>query len=242
MKLKYRFIKIFSLIIVLGFLMNFAVRRHNDRNIDTVKIHIENSDYIHFITNTMVKDIVNLSSENGKKAIKIKDINISKTESNLDSNPFISNSNVYIDLNGSININIDQKIPVVRVKTSNEEFYLDKFGSKFPLSRNFSLPCLIATGEIGNKEFNNLVKLTQLIADDDTLKNHIVSIVKDKKNCYNFLLNIPGVYIEYGELKNNHQKLTNLKEFYRQYLDYVGFGVYKKISLKYDNQIVATKR
>jgi cell division protein FtsQ len=242
MKLKYRFIKIFSLVIVLGYLMKFALQRHNDKRIDKVNIHIENSDYVHFITNEMIYDIVNQSSKNGKKVIKIKDIDISKTENNLNTIPFISNSNVYIDLNGSININIGQKIPVVRIKTPDEEFYLDQFGTKFPLSKNFSLPCLIVSGDVKVEEYKELVKLSQLITKDDILKNHIISIDKDKKNSYNLLLNVAGEYIEYGELKNNHQKLTNLKEFYKQYLDYVGFGVYKKISLKYDNQIVATKR
>jgi cell division protein FtsQ len=242
MKLKYRFIKIFSLVIVLGYLMKFALQRHNDKRIDKVNIHIENSDYVHFITNEMIYDIVNQSSKNGKKVIKIKDIDISKTENNLNTIPFISNSNVYIDLNGCININIGQKIPVVRIKTPDEEFYLDQFGTKFPLSKNFSLPCLIVSGDVKVEEYKELVKLSQLITKDDILKNHIISIDKDKKNSYNLLLNVAGEYIEYGELKNNHQKLTNLKEFYKQYLDYVGFGVYKKISLKYDNQIVATKR
>ncbi|CVK15737.1 cell division protein FtsQ [Apibacter mensalis] len=242
MKLKYRFIKISLLVILLGFMMKFAVRRHNEKNIDNVNIHIENSDYVHFITNAMITDIINQSSKNGKKIIKIKDIDISKTEKNLDTVPFISNSNVYIDLNGSININVGQKIPVARIKTPNEEFYLDQFGTKFPLSKNFSLPCLIVCGEIKAEEYKKLVKLTRLITEDDILKNHIISIDKDKKNNYNLLLNVTGGYIEYGDLKNNHQKLTNLKEFYKQYLDYVGFGVYKKISLKYDNQIVATKR
>lgn len=242
MKLKYRFIKISLLVILLGFMMKFAVRRHNEKNIDNVNIHIENSDYVHFITNAMITDIINQSSKNGKKIIKIKDIDISKTEKNLDTVPFISNSNVYIDLNGSININVGQKIPVARIKTPNEEFYLDQFGTKFSLSKNFSLPCLIVCGEIKAEEYKKLVKLTRLITEDDILKNHIISIDKDKKNNYNLLLNVTGGYIEYGDLKNNHQKLTNLKEFYKQYLDYVGFGVYKKISLKYDNQIVATKR
>ena len=88
MKLKYRFIKIFLLIILLGFLMNFAVRRHNEKSINSVNIYIENSDYVHFITNAMITDIINQSSKNGKKIIKIKDIDISKTEKNLDTVPF----------------------------------------------------------------------------------------------------------------------------------------------------------
>lgn len=242
MKLKYRFLKIGLLIILLGFLMNFAIKRHNNRPIDKIHIYIENSDKIHFITNEKINNIINQSSQNGTKAYKIKDINIIKTEEILHSNPFISASNVYIDLNGEINVTLSQKIPIARVKTSKEEFYLDKDGNKFPLSPDFSYPCMFVGGDIHADEYKNIAKLCELISVNNLFKNHIIAIEKDNTNSYNFLLNIEGTYIEYGEIKNNRQKLTNLKEFYKQYLDYVGFDAYKKISLKYDNQIVATKR
>ncbi len=242
MKLKYRFLKIFLLVVLLGFLMNFAIKRHNDKKIDEIRIHIENSDQVQFITNEMVKDIINKSSKNGYKAIQIKDIDIIKTENNLHSNPFVSQGNVYIDLDGVVNVVLGQKVPIARVKTPKEVFYLDKKGNKFPLSSNFSFPCMMINGNIQPDEYQKIAKASELISVDKLFKNHIVAIEKDSKNSYNFLLNLGGVYIEYGKLENNRQKLTNLKEFYKQYLDYTGFDAYKKISLKYDNQIVATKR
>lgn len=242
MKLKYRFLKISLLIFLLGFLMNFAIKRHNNRPIDKMDIYIENSDKIHFITDKKVINVINQSSKNGIKAEKIEDINIIKTEEILHSNPFISKSNVYINLNGEINVTISQRIPIARVKTPKEEFYLDNKGNKFPLSLDFSLPCMLVGGDIQKNEYKDIAKLCELISVDNLLKNHIIGIEKDKGNSYNFLLNIEGTYIEYGEIENNRQKLTNLKEFYKQYLDFIGFDAYKKISLKYENQIVATKR
>ncbi len=242
MKLKYRLLKIVLLVLLLGFLMNFAIKRHNDKNIDEIRIHIGNSDQVRFITNEAVKNIINKSSENGIKATQIKDIDIVKTKNTLRSNPFVSQSNVYVDLDGVVNIMVEQKIPWVRVRTLKEQFYLDKNGTRFPLSPDFSFPCMMVGGNIQPNEYQKLAEISQLISVDNLFKNHIVAIEKDNKNSYNFLLNMEGVYIEYGELKNNRQKLTNLKEFYNQYLDYTGFDAYKKISLKYDNQIVATKR
>ena len=49
-------------------------------------------------------------------------------------------------------------------------------------------------------------------------------------------------YIELGTLNNFEQKLHNLKLFYDQYIDYIGTGDYEKLSLKFVNQVVATKR
>ena len=49
-------------------------------------------------------------------------------------------------------------------------------------------------------------------------------------------------YIELGTLNNFEQKLHNLKLFYNQYIDYIGTGDYEKLTLKFVNQVVATKR
>lgn len=242
MKLKYRLIKILFLILSLFFLMNFAIKRHDNRDINEINIQIDNSDRIQFITKDMVKQIVGQSSHNGIQANKIKDINTIKTEESLNANPFILKNNVYIDLNGEINIHVVQKQPIARIKTNKDEFYLDNYGNSFPLSKNFSLPCLLVNGEIHEDEYEGIANLVQVICKDNLLKNHIVGIEKVKKDLYNLILNVSDCYIEYGKIENNKQKLTNLKEFYTKYLDYVGFSTYKKISLMYDNQIVATKR
>ncbi|MDR3272760.1 MAG: cell division protein FtsQ [Flavobacteriaceae bacterium] len=230
------------MIVSLGFLMNFAIRRHNDKKVDKINVTIGNSDKVYFVTEKIIRKTIDGSSKNGKKAEEIKDLDIIKTEENLDKNPFITWSNVYVDLDGNVNVDVVQKVPVVRVKTAKEEFYLDENGGKFPLSSEYSYPCLLAGGNVKPDEYRKLAYLAHNISVDNLLKNHIIAIEKEKKNSYNLFLNLEGVYIEFGDLKNCRQKLTNLKEFYKQYLDKVGFEPYSKISVKYNNQIVATKR
>jgi len=242
MKVKYRLLKILLLAVLLGFLINFAIKRYNGKKVNEINITIGNSDKVHFITDKAIRKTIEESSKNGKKVEEIRDLDIIRTEENLNKNPFITSSNVYVDLDGNISVNVTQKVPVVRVKTSKEEFYLDENGGKFPLSSEYSYPCLLAGGDVKPDEYGMLAYLAHNISVDNLLKNHIIAIKKEKKNSYNLFLNLEGVYIELGDLKNCRQKLTNLKEFYKQYLDKVGFKQYSKISLKYNNQIVATKR
>lgn len=243
MKLKYRLLKVLLLTCLMVFLMNFAIRRHYNKvlNKDHVYVFIKNEDSVQFIDKQKIMNLLYKTSVDGKLE-KIKDLNISEAKKELKTNPYISKGNIFVDLDGNVNVNINQKVPIARIKTPKGEFYLDNQGNKFPLSSDYSYPCMLVIGNILPSEYKKLTELCKDISVDKMFKNHIVGIEKDNQNSYNLLLNIEGVYIEFGGLENEYQKLANLKEFYKQYLDYVGFDAYKKISLKYDNQIVTTKR
>ena len=77
---------------------------------------------------------------------------------------------------------------------------------------------------------------------DDLLKNHIIAIQKVGQRSFNLIVNTGNYYIELGTLNNFEQKLHNLKLFYNQYIDFIGTEDYEKLSLKFVNQVVATKR
>ena len=77
---------------------------------------------------------------------------------------------------------------------------------------------------------------------EDLLKTHIIAIQKVGQRSYNLIVNTGNYYIELGTLNNFEQKIHNLKLFYSQYIDFIGTEDYEKLSLKFVNQVVATKR
>ena len=48
--------------------------------------------------------------------------------------------------------------------------------------------------------------------------------------------------IHFGMLVNSTEKLANLYQFYKQAMPVKGWQTYSDISLKYNNQIVCTKK
>ena len=48
--------------------------------------------------------------------------------------------------------------------------------------------------------------------------------------------------IYFGLLTNIHEKLDNLYQFYKQVMPVKGWQTYRDISVKYNNQIVCTKK
>lgn len=111
-----------------------------------------------------------------------------------------------------------------------------------PLSKLSSANVILVSGDVKPNEYEELSKFVQALKADDLLKNHIIAVQKVGQRSYNLIVNTGNYYIELGTLNNFEQKLHNLKLFYNQYIDYIGTGDYEKLSLKFVNQVVATKR
>ena len=74
------------------------------------------------------------------------------------------------------------------------------------------------------------------------MKKHIIAVKKEEPNSFILLVNKGDYVIEFGELKNIESKFEKLKLFYDEYLGKVGLNYYERINLRFNNQIVATKR
>jgi cell division protein FtsQ len=111
-----------------------------------------------------------------------------------------------------------------------------------PLSKLNSATVILVKGDVSENEYDELSKFIAIINEDKLLKNHIIGIEKVGKKSFNLIVNRGNFYIELGTLNNFEKKLKNLKLFYEQYIDFVGTEDYEKLSLKFMNQVVATKK
>ncbi|MBK9017302.1 MAG: hypothetical protein IPM82_26405 [Saprospiraceae bacterium] len=72
-----------------------------------------------------------------------------QVERALEENLFVKNAEVLLTANSNIKINIEQRVPILRVVDKlGVQYYLDKEGAKVPLSRHFTARTLVATGNI----------------------------------------------------------------------------------------------
>lgn len=99
MKNKYRILKILVTVIILGFLMNFSIKRFNNQKItdDKVSIHLNNtSTPVHFIDEADIKTLVNKENPSSR----VGDVNIPVLEKKIKALPAVDSANVYLNLNG----------------------------------------------------------------------------------------------------------------------------------------------
>ncbi len=185
--------------------------------------------------------------------IDMNDINIHKLENALKANPFIEFAKVYADMTGVIQVQIRQRVPVLRVvNMANLHFYIDGNGNKIPLSDNYTAKVLVASGFI-EEDFSGRVDTLQtkmardlyrtaLYIKSDTLwDNQIEQLFVDLKGDIEMVPRVGGHKIILGSADSLQTKFRNLLVFYKKAIPKVGWDTYKTINLKYANQIVCEK-
>lgn len=190
---------------------------------------------VYFVDEKDIKDLV--KQFNPTK--KIGDVKIPELEKKINEIPFVDSANVYMNLNGNLNVDIKQRIPIFRLNKNGKDFYVDEKGVEFPISRNFSYPCMLVMGDVDASEYQELGQLVEKIDKDDFSKKYFIGIKKEKDN-YNLLTSDGNYKVEIGDLENIDFKVKGFKTFVEKYLVYQNPEKYKKISVKYNNQIVTT--
>ncbi len=236
MKNKWRILKIVVTVVLFGFLLSFSIKRFNNAKLETINVKLNpTKPEVYFIDEKEIKEIV----QKNNPTKKIGDVDIPKIEKLINNLPSIDSSNVYLSLNGTLNVDIKQKVPVFRLTKKGNTFYVDEKGREFPLTKTYSQPCMLVSGNVDKSEYVALGNLIKKIEADPFSKKYFIGISKEKGN-YN-LLPVEGNYkIEIGDLERIDFKVKGFKAFMEKVLSYKNPDIYKKISLKYENQIVTT--
>lgn len=236
MKNKWRILKIVVTVVLFGFLLSFSIKRFNNAKLETINVKLNPTNpEVYFIDEKEIKEIV----QKNNPTKKIGDVDIPKIEKLINNLPSIDSSNVYLSLNGTLNVDIKQKVPVFRLTKKGNTFYVDEKGREFPLTKTYSQPCMLVSGNVDKSEYVALGNLIKKIEADPFSKKYFIGISKVKGN-YN-LLPVEGNYkVEIGDLERIDFKIKGFKAFMERVLSYKNPGVYKKISVKYENQIVTT--
>jgi len=237
MKKKYRFLKIIFVAGIWIFLLRFSLQRFNNTPVEDIVVKMLQKEPVSFINDKIVREIIRRENPTNR----IGDLNILSLERAIRAMPMVDSANVYLKLNGQLNLDISQRIPIFRLSKKDQSFYVDEKGVEFPASNNYSYQCMLVSGKVSSEEYPMLVELVKIINRDDFSKNFFVGISK-KGNDYYLMTNEGNYVVELGRLENLGFKIKGFKTFVEKYLIYQDQMKYSKISVKYDNQIVTTLR
>lgn len=237
MKNKYRILKIVVTVIILGLLLSFSLKRFGSQQITDNKISVKMNEKtpVYFVDEKDIREIVKKENPSGK----VGDLNIPVLEKKINSLPAVDSANVYLNLNGKLNLDIKQRVPVFRLNKDGKDFYVDEKGIEFPISRTYSHPCMLVTGNVKPDEYEKLAELVGKIDKDDFSKKFFIGISK-YKDSYNLLTSEGNYRVEIGDLDNVDFKVKGFKTFVEKYLVYQDPQKYSMVSVKYQNQIVTT--
>ncbi len=237
MKNKYRILKIAVTVILLGFLLSFSLKKFSGQDItdDKISVKMNEKTPVYFVDEKDIREIVKKQNPSGK----VGELNIPALEKKINALPAIDSANVYLNLNGKLNLDIKQRVPVFRLNRDGNDFYVDGKGTEFPISKTYSHPCMLVTGDVKRNEYEKLAELVEKIDNDDFSKKYFIGISKDNGN-YNLLTSEGNYKVEIGDLDNIEFKVKGFKTFVEKYLVYQDPAKYSMVSVKYQNQIVTT--
>ncbi|AYZ15140.1 FtsQ-type POTRA domain-containing protein [Chryseobacterium arthrosphaerae] len=213
------------------------MKRFSSQKITDNKISVKMSEKtpVYFVDEKDIREIVKKENPSGK----VGDLNIPALEKKINSLPAVDSANVYLNLNGKLNLDIKQRVPVFRLNKDGKDFYVDEKGIEFPTSRTYSHPCMLITGNVQPDEYEKLAELVEKIDKDDFSKKYFIGISK-YKDSYNLLTSEGNYRVEIGDLDNIDFKVKGFKTFVEKYLVYQDPQKYSMVSVKYQNQIVTT--
>ncbi len=231
-----RLVLMFALVV---FLFSFTSLRNENRKL-TKSVVVFVDDSSPYIKQETVNKLL---IENKKDASSIQkvDLDLNKLEKSIDANPMIEKSEVFVSIDGVLKVLVKQKTPIARVFNEEGSFYIDYQGSIMPLSDEFTARVPIISGEISTVSKDDLNKLLRFVYDDDFLKKNIIGMQILSNGSLKMLNRNFNYEIDFGKTINVERKFNNYKAFFQKAIVDSSLYKYKKINLKFTQQVVCTK-
>ena len=228
--------------------VSFAESRSRQETCKDIRINIIHDNVNAFITENDVLDIIRQVKDGPMPNRRIHAIGYFAAENVLNSNQFVENAEVYPDLNGTVYIDLYQRIPVLRVMSNNfKTYYIDRKGKRMPVSYKYTTKTLVASGFIENANpllgvDKQLFEMAKYINSDAFLSALIGQIYVKKDTEMLLVPKIGDFTIDFGNASDLENKFMKLKVFYKKILPFEGWNKYSNVILKYKNQIILNKK
>lgn len=219
-----------------------------------IEVNILDSAINRFVDGKEVKGIIEASElkiiNNG-----ISNINLHDVEMLLNQRSAIKYSDVSIDREGVMRVDITQRRPLLRIQHTDGGFYVDESCYLFPLVSSFTSHVPIVTGDIPinikrgqrgrvdqeeEKWLISMLKFGEYIRNHEFWSSQIQQINILPNGELSLYMRVGDQTILFGGMDNMEYKFKKLEAFYRNIVPLQGWNKYSQINLKYSDQIVCT--
>jgi cell division protein FtsQ len=238
MKINFNYIKAILVLSAVIFLYGFAEKRNNARKLSHVEVQFIQFENLYVTEETVNKLLI--LNEITVTSVDKETLDLNKVEKVLDNHPMIENAEVFLTIDGVLKTKISQRRPIGRI-LGNKAYYVDRLGTKMPLSPYYSarVPILIGVAE---KDINEVYPLLKYINEDQFLTEHITSITRLNKGLYQLEVRQMNFSLFFGKIERVGDKFNNFKAFYKKAIKDDLLNTYKMVDLQFGNQVVCTKK
>ena len=230
--------------------IGFAEKKHSNKVCDSVQVKINNQNGNFFV---LEEDILDLIGSDSAIGTHLTADAMSQMEGRLLTHDFINSAEVYSDLTGRLMVDVSQKEPIARIVRSKEpDAYVSSTGEILPVSNKFTARVLLITGKHAGSLINTqlsedladqkmaseVIELARYIYEREFWKAQIAQIDIDVNGDIVMYPQVGKQRIEFGTPDNLSSKFARMELFYKKILPKKGWNSYKRVSVKYTDQIV----
>lgn len=174
---------------------------------------------------------------------KMESVNTRTIEDALRKSPFVDDAQCYKTTGGHIRIELNQRMPIIRVKAQNgEDYYIDNHGGLMPNTK-YTTDILIATGNISHHYAQKvLTRIGNYIITNKFWQDQIVQINVLGDGSIEIVPRVGDHIVYLGTPIFIQRKLARLEKFYKYGLNQAGWNKYSYINMEFDNQIICKKK
>jgi cell division protein FtsQ len=218
-----------------------------------IDVKIKNLETAKLITADDIRRMIERSRIAGKGK-PLNDEVLMKTLELVKSKSSVKNALVYQTGDSILHVELEQRMPIMRILTSSGSCYLDNIGIAFPVSARYSYDVPLVTGKIRlpgeGKMFSdsgfarNLLSFVEHITNNSFWNVQIQQIDIDENKNVEFAVCSDNHLIRFGQLHGYKKKLDNLLTFYKEVNPYyrdANEAPYTVLDLRFNKQIVAIK-
>lgn len=205
-------------------------------------VEVVNADSTSFVTPQGV--LTDLKGQGIKLVGKhMGDINASDIEEALKVSPYLENADIVKCQNGKVLIRVSQLVPVFRVFDGEDSYYMNRAGKRMAATTFYHCDVPVVQGHFTRKyPATRLLPLIDYVENDSLLHSLVTMYqVRDTNNII-LVPEISGHVVNIGNADGFENKFAKLKLFYREVMPKRGWNTYDTISVKWNHQIVATRR
>ena len=253
------------LIIGLGFALHWVQTKELHQLGNKLEISIKQDQLNYFISEEDIRQFIRERGDTVRNQ-PLTSIQLAKLEGSLDNHPAIANAHVYHTIDGKVNVEIVQRMPIVRIiDAANESYYIDVQGRLMPLSDKYTANVPIVTAAVRlpynlfykndySRKFNpadttnslliaSIYEMAKYIWADEFWKSQIQQINLNTFAEFELIPRVGDHVILFGNAQDIDVKFSKLLIFYKQGLNPTGWwNKYSVINLKFKDQVVCTRK
>ncbi|MBR4324216.1 MAG: hypothetical protein IKP73_01670 [Bacteroidales bacterium] len=246
-------------VLVLVVIVFLSLGKFHNTTCQSVEITVEDSADVNFVNKDMVLAMIYNRLPN-ILGYKMDSINIYLLDSALHKCPYIRRASIYKSISGVLNIDVQQRKPMLMVVNDKHDYYIDSDGMIFATGDKDACQCIVVNGNVKDKydfsggkmykadvhkqgsQSGELFRLAQLIMKDDFWSDQVEQIYINKEGEYEIVPMVGSHVLALGSMEDYDKKMYALKQFYFKALPKLGWDTYQQISVKYKNQIVCKRK